>query len=59
MEFGNVGCSFPEEELGYLWFKYPVSVFCGANTDTNVLRGVGGKAKMIYHNMLMGYTMPG
>lgn len=45
LEFGNVGCSFPEEELGYLWFKYPVSVFCGANTDTNVLRGVGGKGK--------------
>lgn len=41
LEFGNVDCSFPEEELGYLWFKYPRSVFCGANIDTNVLRGVG------------------
>lgn len=36
-----------------------MSVFCGASTDTNVLRGVGGKVKVIHHNKPVEYTMTG
>lgn len=58
MEFGNVDWSFPKEALGYPWFKYPVSVFCGANVATNAqLKGARGKAKVIYHNRPLGYII--
>ena len=61
MEFGNdVDCSFPEEGLGYSWFKHPMSVFCGANIATNAqLKGARGKAKVIYHNTPLGYIIAG
>lgn len=60
LEFGDVDCSFPKEGLGYPWFKYPMSVFCGANVTTNTqLRRARGKANMIYRNTPLGYIIAG
>lgn len=36
-----------------------MSVFCDAKTDTNVLRRMGEKVKVIYHSMPMEYTITG
>lgn len=48
LEFGGIDSSLPKEGLGYPLFKYLMRIFCGANTETNVFRGVRGKANVTY-----------